>query len=109
MSLRLVFMGTPQFACPTLSEIIGQGHEVVACYTREPAPAGRGMALTQSPVHAMAERFGIPVFTPKTLKGDEAAALFASRCLYRCKTRHRPQPSQYVQHARVGQPKRELK
>jgi methionyl-tRNA formyltransferase len=78
LSLRLIFMGTPHFACPTLSEIIGQGHEVVACYTREPAPAGRGMALKQSPVHAMAEGFGIPVFTPKTLRSEEAAALFAS-------------------------------
>jgi methionyl-tRNA formyltransferase len=78
MSLRVIFMGTPHFATPTLSEIVGQGHEVVACYTREPAPAGRGMELKKSPVHAMAERFGIPVFTPKTLKTPEAAALFAS-------------------------------
>jgi methionyl-tRNA formyltransferase len=78
MSLRVVFMGTPQFACPTLSEIVGQGHEVVACYTREPAPAGRGMALKASPVQIMAERFGIPVVTPRTLKTPEAAALFAS-------------------------------
>jgi methionyl-tRNA formyltransferase len=78
VSLRVVFMGTPHFACPTLSEIIGQGHEVIACYTREPAPAGRGMVLQKSPVHVMAERFGIPVFTPSTLKTPEAAALFAS-------------------------------
>jgi methionyl-tRNA formyltransferase len=78
MSLRVVFMGTPQFACPTLSEIVGQGHDVVACYTREPAPAGRGMELQKSPVQAMAERFGIPVFTPKTLKSAEATELFAS-------------------------------
>jgi methionyl-tRNA formyltransferase len=78
MSLRVVFMGTPQFACPTLSEVVGQGHDVVACYTREPAPAGRGMELKKSPVQAMAERFGIPVFTPKTLKSAEATALFAS-------------------------------
>jgi methionyl-tRNA formyltransferase len=78
MSLRVIFMGTPHFATPTLSEIVGQGHEVVACYTREPAPAGRGMELKKSPVHAMAERFGIPVFTPRTLKTPEATALFAS-------------------------------
>jgi methionyl-tRNA formyltransferase len=78
MSLRVIFMGTPHFATPALSEIVGQGHEVVACYTREPAPAGRGMELKKSPVHAMAERFGIPVFTPKTLKTPEATALFAS-------------------------------
>lgn len=78
MTLRVVFMGTPDFATPTLSEIIGQGHEVVACYTREPAPAGRGMELRKSPVHTMAERFGIPVHTPRTLKSAEATALFAS-------------------------------
>jgi methionyl-tRNA formyltransferase len=78
MSLRIVFMGTPAFACPTLSEIVGQGHEVVACYTREPAPAGRGMALRKSPVQEMAERFGIPVLTPKTLRTAEAEATFAA-------------------------------
>jgi methionyl-tRNA formyltransferase len=78
LSLRVIFMGTPAFATPTLSEIVGQGHEVVACYTRAPAPAGRGMELKKSPVHEMAERFGIPVFTPKTLKTEEATTLFAS-------------------------------
>jgi methionyl-tRNA formyltransferase len=71
MSLRVVFMGTPEFAVATLSEIIGQGHEVVACYTRAPAPGGRGMATRPSPVHKMAEGFGIPVFTPKTLRDPE--------------------------------------
>ncbi len=78
MSLRVVFMGTPDFAVPTLSEIIGQGHEVVACYTRAPKPAGRGMDMQTTPVHRLAERFGIPVFTPKRLRGDEAAQVFAS-------------------------------
>jgi methionyl-tRNA formyltransferase len=78
VTLRVIFMGTPQFACPTLSEIIGQGHDVVACYTREPAAAGRGMELKKSPVHQMAEGFGIPVHTPKTLRTEEALALFQS-------------------------------
>ena len=78
MSLRIVFMGTPDFAVPTLSEIIGQGHEVVACYTRAPAPGGRGMATRQSPVHAMAEGFGIPVFTPKSLRDPEVQETLAS-------------------------------
>lgn len=78
MSLRIVFMGTPDFAVPTLSEIVGQGHEVVAVYTRPPAEAGRGMELKPSPVHAMAERFGLPVLTPKTLRTDEAAEIFRS-------------------------------
>jgi methionyl-tRNA formyltransferase len=76
MPLRLVFMGTPDFAVPTLLEIIGRGHEVVAVYTRAPRPAGRGMDLTPSPVEVAARRFGIPVLTPKTLRTDEAAATF---------------------------------
>ncbi|HEX8663445.1 MAG TPA: methionyl-tRNA formyltransferase [Beijerinckiaceae bacterium] len=74
--MRVVFMGTPDFAVPTLSEIVGQGHEVAAVYTRAPAAAGRGMALRTSPVQQMAERFGIPVLTPKTLRTDEAAETF---------------------------------
>ena len=74
--LRIVFMGTPDFAVPTLSALVGQGHEIVACYTRAPAPAGRGMALRLSPVHEAANRFGIPVYTPSTLKTDEAVAEF---------------------------------
>ena len=78
MSLRVVFMGTPDFAVPTLSEIVGQGHEVVAVYTRAPAAAGRGMDLKPSPVHRMAERFGLPVLTPKTLRTEEAAETFRS-------------------------------
>ena len=68
MALRLVFMGTPDFAVPTLLEIIGSGHEVVAAYTRAPKPAGRGMALQPSPVGREAARFALPVFTPKTLR-----------------------------------------
>jgi len=76
MSLRVIFMGTPDFAVPTLSEIVGQGHEVVAVYTRAPAAAGRGMDLRPSPVHRMAERFGLPVLTPKTLRTEEAAETF---------------------------------
>ncbi len=76
MTLRVVFMGTPDFAVPTLSEILGQGHEVVAVYTRAPAAAGRGMELKPSPVHRLAERFGLPVLTPKTLRTEEAAQTF---------------------------------
>jgi methionyl-tRNA formyltransferase len=76
MSLRVVFMGTPDFAVPTLSEIIGRGHEVVAVYTRAPAAAGRGMTLKPSPVHRLAERFGLPVLTPPTLRTAEAAEAF---------------------------------
>jgi methionyl-tRNA formyltransferase len=78
LALRLVFMGTPDFAVPTLVEIIGGGHEVAAVYTRAPQPAGRGLAPRPSPVAREAERFGLPIFTPKSLKsGDAAAAMRA--------------------------------
>ena len=73
MPLRLVFMGTPDFAVPTLLQIHGQ-HEIAAVYTRAPRPAGRGMAPQQSPVAREAARFDIPIFTPKTLKDTTAAS-----------------------------------
>jgi len=76
MPLRLVFMGTPDFAVPTLVEIVGRGHEVAAVYTRAPKPAGRGMEMQPTPVEREARRFGIPVLTPKSLKGAEAEAQF---------------------------------
>ena len=78
MSLRTIFMGTPDFAVPTLSALLGHGHEIVACYSRAPAPAGRGMALRLSPVHQAAERLGIPVLTPSTLRTPEALDEFRS-------------------------------
>jgi methionyl-tRNA formyltransferase len=76
--VRIIFMGTPEFAVPTLTEIVSSGHEVVAVYTRAPKPAGRGQAERRSPVHEAAEGFGIPVFTPRSLKGAEEQAVFAS-------------------------------
>jgi methionyl-tRNA formyltransferase len=73
MSLRLVFMGTPDFAVPTLLEIVGRGHDVAAVYTRAPKPAGRrGLDLTPSPVEREARRFGLPVLTPTTLRTADA-------------------------------------
>ncbi|WP_237480166.1 methionyl-tRNA formyltransferase [Lichenibacterium dinghuense] len=74
--MRVVFMGTPAFAVPVLSELVGQGHEIAAVYTRAPARSGRGMAETPSPVHALASRLGAPVHHPASLKGAEAAAAF---------------------------------
>jgi methionyl-tRNA formyltransferase len=74
--MRLIFMGTPDFAVPTLIQIVGRGHEVAAVYTRAPKPAGRGMDLQVTPVEREARRFGIPVLTPKSLRSDEAAATF---------------------------------
>lgn len=76
--MRVVFMGTPEFSVPTLTEIVSAGHEVVAVYTRAPKPAGRGQVERKSPVHETAEAFGIPVFTPKSLKGEAEQVQFAS-------------------------------
>jgi methionyl-tRNA formyltransferase len=73
LALRLVFMGTPDFAVPTLVEIVGSGHNIAAVYTRAPQPAGRGLAPKPSPIAREAERFGLPVITPRTLKENDAA------------------------------------
>src|SRR5580765_4063666 len=69
-------MGTPDFAVPTLVEIVGRGHDVVAVYTRASKPAGRGMELQVTPVEREARRLRLPVLTPRTLRTDEAAAAF---------------------------------
>ncbi|HYZ45239.1 MAG TPA: methionyl-tRNA formyltransferase, partial [Xanthobacteraceae bacterium] len=75
MSLRIVFMGTPDFAVPTLLEIVGRGHEVVAVYSRAPKPAGRrGLDPTPSPIERVARRFDLPLLTPATLRTVEAAS-----------------------------------
>jgi methionyl-tRNA formyltransferase len=76
MSLRLIFMGTPEFAVPTLRALHEAGHQIVAAYTREAKPAGRGMKLQPTPVGQEAHRLGIPVLTPSTLKTPEAERQF---------------------------------
>jgi methionyl-tRNA formyltransferase len=76
MPLRLIFMGTPDFAVPTLLELAAHGHEIAAVYTRAPKPAGRGMKMQATPVEAEARRLNIPVLTPRTLKTQEAEAEF---------------------------------
>ncbi len=76
MPLRLIFMGTPDFAVPTLLELVAHGHEIAAVYTRAAKPAGRGMKLQPTPVEQQARRLGIPVLTPATLKTPEAAQQF---------------------------------
>jgi methionyl-tRNA formyltransferase len=78
MPLRLIFMGTPEFAVPTLLELVAHGHEVVAVYTRAAKPAGRGMKLQPTPVELEATRLGIPVLTPPTLKTPEALQQFGA-------------------------------
>jgi len=76
MPLRLIFMGTPDFAVPTLLELVAHGHEIAAVYTRAAKPAGRGMKLQQTPVEQEARRLGIPVLTPSTLKTPGALEEF---------------------------------
>ncbi|WP_208981696.1 methionyl-tRNA formyltransferase [Pseudovibrio sp. Ad46] len=76
--MRVIFMGTPDFSVPTLFEIVGQGWDVVACYSQPPRKAGRGMELKKTPVHEAAESLGIPVFTPTSLKSEEEQERFRS-------------------------------
>jgi methionyl-tRNA formyltransferase len=73
MPLRLIFMGTPDFAVPTLLELAAHGHEIAAVYTRAPKPGGRrGLQLQPTPVEQEARRLGVPVLTPTTLKTPDA-------------------------------------
>jgi len=71
MALRIVFMGTPDFAVPALRAILEAGHEVVTVYTQPPRAAGRGMALRKSPVHRTAVQARLPVTTSERLKSPE--------------------------------------
>ena len=75
--MRIAFMGTPEFAVPTLDALVAAGHEVAAVYSQPPRPAGRGKALRPSPVQQRAEALGIEVRTPLSLKDPEAQAAFA--------------------------------
>jgi methionyl-tRNA formyltransferase len=79
--LRLAFMGTPDFAVPALAALIKAGHAIAAVYTQPPRPAGRGQHDRPSPVHAFAERQGIAVRTPRTLRDARAQADFAALAL----------------------------
>ncbi len=74
--MRLIFMGTPDFAVPTLIALAGGGHDIAAVYTRAAKPAGRGMELQPTPVEREARRLGAPALTPATLKSAEAEAAF---------------------------------
>ena len=78
MALRLAFMGTPDFAVPTLAELLAQGHEIACVYSQPPRPKGRGLALESGPVHKFATAAGLEVRTPLSLKDAEEQALFAA-------------------------------
>ncbi|HZY54141.1 MAG TPA: methionyl-tRNA formyltransferase, partial [Reyranella sp.] len=74
--MRIAFLGTSEFAVPALQALVDAGHDVVAVYTRAPKPAGRGNKERKTPVHQLAERLGLAVRTPKTLRTDEEAVAF---------------------------------
>lgn len=76
--MRIVFMGTPDFAVPVLTELVSRGHDIAAVYTQPPRPAGRGQAERKSPVHLAAEGFGLEVRTPKNFKEDADREAFAA-------------------------------
>src|SRR5471032_859143 len=78
MVLRLAFMGTPDFAVPTLAELMAQGHDIACVYSQPPRPKGRGLALEPGPVHKFAESSGLLVRTPLSLKDAEQQSLFAA-------------------------------
>jgi len=77
MPLRIIFMGTPDFSVPSLVALAEAGHEIIACYSQPPRPAGgRGLELKKSPVHAKAEELGIRVLTPENFKSEEEIEKF---------------------------------
>jgi len=76
--MRLAFMGTPDFAVPTLSELIGQGHEIACVYSQPPRPKGRGLASEPSPVAKIAGTYCLPVRMPLSLRDAQAQAEFAA-------------------------------
>jgi methionyl-tRNA formyltransferase len=74
--MRLIFMGTPDFAVPALIELAARGHDIAAVYTRAGKPAGRGMAVQVTPVEREARRLALPVETPANFKSEETQAAF---------------------------------
>lgn len=75
--MRVIFMGTPGFAVPALQQLIDARYTIAAVYTQPPRPSGRGQKLTPSPIHQLAEKHGIPVHTPTSLKGEDEQRIFA--------------------------------
>ncbi|MDR3507865.1 MAG: methionyl-tRNA formyltransferase, partial [Caulobacteraceae bacterium] len=76
--MRIAFLGTPDFAVPSLAALADAGHQIAAVYSQPPAPRGRGQALRPSPVHAYAESRGFPVRTPASMRDPEEIAAFAA-------------------------------
>src|SRR5580704_446259 len=76
--MRLAFLGTPDFAVPSLGELIAAGHQIAAVYSQPPAPRGRGHVLTPSPVHAFALERGLTVRTPLSMREPDEVSAFAA-------------------------------
>ncbi|EAT10144.1 methionyl-tRNA formyltransferase [Sphingobium sp. 10 DY56-G10] len=76
--MRIIYMGTPEFAVPALDALVAAGHEIAAVYSQPPRPAGRGKGLRASPVHQRAEALGLEVRTPLSLKDGDTQAAFAA-------------------------------
>ena len=76
--MRIIYMGTPEFAVPALDALLAAGHEIAAVYSQPPRPAGRGKGLRASPVHQRAEALGLEVRTPLSLKDGDTQAAFAA-------------------------------
>jgi len=82
--LRIGFMGTPDFSVTALDALINSGHEVVAVYSQPPKPSGRGQKIHKSAVHSHADTLKIEVFTPKSLRTEEAQTVFKAHNLDIC-------------------------
>ena len=78
--MRIVFMGTPDFAAASLKKLIETQYEIVGVFTQPDRPKGRGMSLSACPVKVLAEAHGLPVFQPESLRTEEAYALMQSLC-----------------------------
>ena len=76
--MRLVFMGTPEFSCTALQALLDAGHEIACVYSQPPRPKGRGLDVQKQPVHALAEKLGIEVRTPLSLKSVEEQMKFST-------------------------------
>lgn len=78
MSVKIIYMGTPEFAVPALKAIHKEGHQIVAVYSQPPRPAQRGHKVMKSPVQQVAEELGLPVFTPESLKDQNEQKKFSA-------------------------------
>src|SRR5258707_9890969 len=74
--MKIAFLGTSEFAAPALQALVDAGHDVLAVYTRAPKAAGRGKQERKTPVHQLADTFGLPVRAPRSLKSDDEAQAF---------------------------------